>query len=198
MFSFSCGEDLEAVLSGGPSMFGKSSLSVRKWSPNMELNDSFFESALVWVRLPGLPLEYWVEDVFLGIANSFGELVVIDPMTAARKRLVYARICVNISQNMDLPSTIDINSKLGLWEQAIEFESLPFVCFSCKKAGHWAKACPSHPKRPVMTEKNIHKPVWKEKNNNKDCNKLEEKSGNLVNIPEHLKADSTDHPKDPP
>ncbi|XP_057853351.1 uncharacterized protein LOC131063516 [Cryptomeria japonica] len=58
VFSFSCGEDLEMILSGGPWMFGKSLLSLRKWSPNIELNDSFFESALVWVRLPSLPLEF--------------------------------------------------------------------------------------------------------------------------------------------
>lgn len=83
VLSFSYGEDLEMILSGGPWMFGKSSLSLRKWSPNMELNDFFFESAPVWMRLPGLPLEFWLEDVFLGIANSFGELVAIDPMIEA-------------------------------------------------------------------------------------------------------------------
>lgn len=184
---------MEAALSGGPWMFGKSSLSVRKWSPNMELNDSFFETASAWVRLPGLSLEYWVEDVFLGITNSFGELVAIDPITSSCKRLV---IYVNISQNMDLPSTIDISSKLGLWEQSIEFESLPFVCFSCKKAGHWAKACPSNPKKPVIT--NIHKQVWKEKNNNKEGNKLEGKSISYVNISEPSEGDRIDLPKNPP
>ncbi|XP_059076813.1 uncharacterized protein LOC131876055 [Cryptomeria japonica] len=164
------------ALSGGPWMFGKSSLSLRIWSPNMELNDSFFESALVWVRLPGLPLEFWLEDVFSGIANSFGELVAIDSMTAARKRLVYGRICVSISQNMDLPSSIKKNSKLGKWEQSIEFESLPFVCFSCKKAGHWAKACPSNPKN-VQKHNNHVKQIWKEKSNKNEDGKEEGGSG---------------------
>ncbi|XP_059068511.1 uncharacterized protein LOC131859016 [Cryptomeria japonica] len=158
----------------------------------MELNGSF-ESTLVWVMLPNLPLEFWVEDVFLGIANSFGELVAIDPMIAARKRLVYARICVNISQNMDLPSSIDISSKLGLWEQTIEFKSLPFVCFSYKKVGHWAKACPSNPKKPLKAN-NPHKQVWREKTNIKEDSRLEGGSG----IPSNLKDVTEDDRKASP
>ncbi|XP_059065573.1 uncharacterized protein LOC131857306 [Cryptomeria japonica] len=42
---------------------------------------------MVWVWLPGLPLEFWLEDVFSGNANSFGELVAIDAMIVAQKRL---------------------------------------------------------------------------------------------------------------
>lgn len=53
--------------------------------------------AHVWVRLLGLPLEYWHDDIFKGIAEVFGELLSIDPMTATRKRMVYARLCVRIS-----------------------------------------------------------------------------------------------------
>ncbi|XP_057837885.2 uncharacterized protein LOC131048058 [Cryptomeria japonica] len=176
------------TLSGGPWMFGKSSLSLRKWSPNMELNDSFFESAPIWVRLPGLLLEFWLEDVFSGIANSFGELVAIDPMTTTRKRLVYARICVNISQNKDLPSSIEINSKLEMWEQTTEFESLPFVCFSCKKVGHWAKVCPSNPKN-VQKPNNHVKQIWKEKTNKKEDSRAEGGSGLPSNLKDITKDD---------
>lgn len=62
-------------------MLGNSSLSLRKWSQKMELNDSFFEFSLVWVQLPGLPLEFWLEGMFSDIDKSFGELVAIESMT---------------------------------------------------------------------------------------------------------------------
>ena len=44
---------------------------------------------------------------------------------------------------MDLPESISLKSKLGIWDQRIEYESIPFACFHCKKAGHWAKKFPS-------------------------------------------------------
>lgn len=98
-------------------------------------------SAPVWTRLPGLPLKFWNEEVFKGIASSFGELLSIDPMTAKKSRLVFARICVNFNQMTDMPQSIEIISKLGKWTQVIEYESLPFACFNCKNLGHWAKSC---------------------------------------------------------
>lgn len=66
------------VLCGGPWSFGKSSLTIKKWEPNMDLSNAFFLTALIWVRIPGLPLEFWHEDIFNGIASSFGELIAVD------------------------------------------------------------------------------------------------------------------------
>lgn len=101
---------------------------------------------------------------------------------------MYARICVNISQNKDLPSSIEINSKLGMWEQTIEFESLPFVCFSCKKVGHWAKVFPSNPKN-VQKPNNHVKQIWKEKTNKKEDSRAEGGSGLPSNLKDITKDD---------
>ncbi|XP_059066415.1 uncharacterized protein LOC131857723 [Cryptomeria japonica] len=141
-FAFSCEEDLYVVLCGGPWVIGKTSLALKCWFPNLDLNDGSFSSAPVWVRVPSFPLEFWHEDVFKGLASSFGELLSVDPMMAARKRMVYARIYICISQNIDLPSSMDIISKLGKWTQPVEFETISFVCFHCKKYRHWDKKCP--------------------------------------------------------
>lgn len=85
-FQFTCKEDSKAVRSGGPWVIGKSSLALKKWSSRVDLSDSIFEMVPVWARLLGLPLEYWNTDIYSGIANSFGELLSIDTMTAAKKR----------------------------------------------------------------------------------------------------------------
>lgn len=158
-FNFSCEEDIVAVRCGGPWVIGKSSLALKKWTPNGIESGSCFEVVPVWLRPPRLPLEYWNEEVFRGIASSFKELLSIDQMTTARKRLVFARICVSIVQSSDLPSSIEIMSKLGNWVQKIEFETLPFVCFNYKKPRHWAKNYPNM----AMKSKNNTKKVWKEK-----------------------------------
>lgn len=87
LFNFNCKEDLNLVLCGGPWSFGKSSLTIKKWEPNMVLSNSFFLTTPIWARLPGLPLEFWHEDIFKGIAISFGELVALDNATATRSKL---------------------------------------------------------------------------------------------------------------
>lgn len=54
--------------------YGKHRLVVAKWhlasDPAKELN----KMALVWVKLPGLPLEFWYERILKSIGNSFGHL----------------------------------------------------------------------------------------------------------------------------
>ena len=56
---------------------------LQKWSPNLYAMDDSAIQAPVWVRLPGRPLEFWVEDVFQGIANTFGELLSLDLVTVS-------------------------------------------------------------------------------------------------------------------
>ena len=48
-FDFSCKEDMSHVLSESPWSFGRSSLILQKWFSKMDLNESFFQQASVWV-----------------------------------------------------------------------------------------------------------------------------------------------------
>ncbi|XP_057867264.1 uncharacterized protein LOC131074629 [Cryptomeria japonica] len=118
--TFSCKEDMSRVLCDGPWLIDKSMLALQKWSPKMDLNESFFVQAPVWVRLLGLPLEFWVEDVFKGIAISFGELLSMDPIAMARRRLTFAMIYVGVMQGTDMPLSIEINSRLKKMEPTFE------------------------------------------------------------------------------
>lgn len=70
-----------------------------------------------------------------------------------------------------MPEQINIVSKLRMWKQQIEYESIPFACFHCKKAGHWAKSCPLKPKGELKQAKLSakskmapEKKVWQVKN----------------------------------
>ena len=86
-FAFNYKEDLNMVLCVGPWLFGNSTLTIKKWEPNMDLSDAFFLTTPIWVRLPGLSLEFWHEDIFKGIASSFSELVVVDNLMASKSKL---------------------------------------------------------------------------------------------------------------
>ncbi|XP_057838675.2 uncharacterized protein LOC131048652 [Cryptomeria japonica] len=140
--AFLCKEHMLRVLCDGPWLIGKSMLALQKWSPKMDLNEFFSVQAPIWVGLSGLPLEFWVEYVFKGITSSFGELLSMDPITTVRRRLTFSRICVGVMKGTDMPLSIKINSRLGKWNQPMEYESVPFACFYCKKLGHMARKCP--------------------------------------------------------
>lgn len=146
-FSFSCEEDFRSVLAGGPWMLGKASLALKKWEPGFNPNDWKCNEAPIWVRLPSLPMEFWGEEIFAGIVAIFGDVISIDPMTATKRCLVYARLCVNIKQSSNLSFEVDLFSKLSRWMQKFEYESISFVCFHCKKVGHWTRQCLSKPKK---------------------------------------------------
>ena len=77
-----------------------------------------------------------MEDVFKGIANTFEELLSLDSITVSRRRLNYARFCVGVSRGIDLLKSITLKSKVEVWDQRLEYESIPFACFHCKKIGH--------------------------------------------------------------
>jgi hypothetical protein len=168
-FRFTCLEDLTKALCGGPWLIGKSTLALKKWKPNMDLSGSFVESAPVWIKLPGLPMEFWNENIFRGIASILGDLLAIDSATAARSRLVHARLCVNVAKDLNLPKHIEISSRLGVWNQPIEYESFPFACYICFQTGHPALKCPNKKaddfKRDVDPKKSS-KMVWKAKPSN--------------------------------
>ena len=87
---------------------GRSTLILQKWTSNLDLNNDFLTQTPVWIRLPKIPLGYWHEDVFDGIARSFGELLSIDHVTVAKKRLTYARICVGVLEGQDMPQVIEL------------------------------------------------------------------------------------------
>lgn len=69
------------------------------------------------------------------IFASFGHIILVDPMNATKRHLVYARLCVNVQQSTNLSFEIDLFSKLGRWVQKVEYESIPFAGFHYKKSG---------------------------------------------------------------
>lgn len=141
-FEFSCLEDLSSILCEGQWGIGRSTLVLQKWSSNMNLNDSFLMQAPVWVRLPEFPLEFWNEDVFVGLASTFGELLSTDPITASKRHLKFSRICIGVREGIDMPAFMAFHSKLGVHNQKLVYETIPFTYFLCLKADHKANQCP--------------------------------------------------------
>ena len=74
----------------------------------------------------------------MGIVRTFGKLLSMDLITASTCHLNYAHICIRVSEGTDMPEFIALHSKLGVHNQKIIYETIPFACFLCLKAGHKA------------------------------------------------------------
>ena len=88
-FNFTTKEDFNWVLSR-TWYFGKHCLALSRWHPNFDASLELKKLALVWVRLPSLPLEFWDEKILRWVGNSFGHFVTTDKVTMLKSRLVYA------------------------------------------------------------------------------------------------------------
>lgn len=128
-----------------------------KWKPGFDPSAELNHMAPVWVRLPGLPLESWDEQIFRWIGNSFGCFVAVDSVTLNKSRLVYARFCVNVTINKALPNFISLKPKWGKWSQAIVYKNATLYCQKCNTQGHSYMDC----KAPVVVEPKIkNKAIW--------------------------------------
>ena len=83
----------------------------------------------------------------MGIAQTFGELLSTDPITTSKCHIYFAYICIGVSEGTYMPAIVDLHSKLGVHTQKLIYETIPFACFLCLKAGHKAHQCPSVEKR---------------------------------------------------
>ncbi|GLJ36434.1 hypothetical protein SUGI_0731620 [Cryptomeria japonica] len=63
LFKFNAKEDLIYVLSGSLA-YGNHFLTLAKWKPRFDPSAKLNHMAPVWVRLHGLPLEFWDEQIF--------------------------------------------------------------------------------------------------------------------------------------
>lgn len=107
----------------------------------------------LWVRLYGVPLEYWTAQGLSHLASAVGRPLYTDKMTASRRRIGYARVCVEVDAAKNLVKEFDLLGDNGQWLRVYaEYDWIPSVCNSCKVFGHSSSACPKMSKPSLSTQ----------------------------------------------
>ncbi|KAH9297855.1 hypothetical protein KI387_029537, partial [Taxus chinensis] len=75
------------------------------------------------------------------VDNTLGTFVVVDNATLTKSRVVCVRFCIYSLMGSSLPKSISLHSKLGSWEQKIDFENCPLRCEKCQGWGHAKNQC---------------------------------------------------------
>ncbi|XP_016186131.1 uncharacterized protein LOC107627827 [Arachis ipaensis] len=131
-------EDLDFALTGGPWKIFDHYLAIRPWKPNFNPVEATVDTIAAWVRLPGLAIEYYDEEMLKKIGNVIGQTMKVDVNTAEKSRGKFARLCVQLDLTAPLVAQYSINGvKYG-----VEYEGLYNICFACGMVGHEQNNCP--------------------------------------------------------
>ncbi|CAN1156360.1 hypothetical protein LINPERHAP2_LOCUS20905 [Linum perenne] len=122
---------------GGPWMVGEHYVVIQDWRPYFQPEDSPISTLRVWVRLPGVPLEYYDAAILTIIGNRIGKTVRLDETTLEGSGGNFSRICVEVDLSKPLLSKYRLRRRV----QHIEYEGLHTICFSCGCYEHTLDHC---------------------------------------------------------
>ncbi|MQL99418.1 hypothetical protein Taro_032141, partial [Colocasia esculenta] len=118
-------DDLKQVLDGFWCIRGHP-LVIRRWTPELQMEKESLSSMPIWVKFPGLPLRWWTARGLSKIASLLGGPLHMDSLTATRKRLHFARVCVLVDVHAEFPSEVVIQNADGSFDTVlVEYEWKP-------------------------------------------------------------------------
>ncbi|GAV80399.1 LOW QUALITY PROTEIN: DUF4283 domain-containing protein, partial [Cephalotus follicularis] len=122
-------------------------LVIRKWSSDMP----GMQDDPVWVKLSGVPVQYWMKLGLSHIASVIGKPLYMDVNTTKRHSLSFARICIEIDATSSFRNRIVLELENGCTTKiGIEYPCKPAACNLCKVFDHSNKTCPKAVRREWM------------------------------------------------
>ena len=126
IFNFDSVDHATNVLERAPWHMANKPLVLKHGQPNMQFLKDDLARVPVWVRLYNVPLEYWTITGLSCVASAIGVPLHADHTTLLRKRLSYARVCIEIDASKMLVK---------------EYEWIPSKCSNCNIFGHTTALC---------------------------------------------------------
>ncbi|XP_026443170.1 uncharacterized protein LOC113343063 [Papaver somniferum] len=134
-------EDRDRILNVEAWMFEQQKLNLMEWFHGFDAEKHNTSHATVWVKFPGLPVEYWIEKNLLAFGKSLGTPVVVYKGTLDHEYGYYASVLIDI--NFAELDTDGIHIMVGgrdFW-QPIEIQKRPKFRTKCKIIGHVDSKC---------------------------------------------------------
>ncbi|XP_038974092.1 uncharacterized protein At4g02000-like [Phoenix dactylifera] len=144
-FPFRSERDRDAAMEARPWLVAGQLLAMERWRPNFVSETNQLCRAVVWLRLPSLPMEYWTEEIIWDIVAKVGRPLALDKVTDQGRKLGFARVKVELDACVPIRPGTFIQVGSDLYWQAFRYENLPIFCYKCTRLGHEEGACPFPP-----------------------------------------------------
>lgn len=117
----------------------------------------------VWVKLPGLPMQFSTDSAFISVGNTLGKFLNIDISYLRTHECGVARILVSLNPREGLADAINLKYRDIEFFQILDYENLPFRCHCCHQYGHLDWECPlgHRQRRGQRRSRNIQKTLQK-------------------------------------
>ena len=178
LFKFDTVEQADSILDRAPWHMVNHPMVLKKWQPNLQLDKEEFKRVPVWVRLMNVPFEYWTPKGLSCVASAVGKPLYADKITLTKKRMSFARVCVEIDASEEMITDFDLCCPNGDWITVhAVFEWIPIRCTTCGVLGHVVGHCVRHnqphvgskePKKWVQVTTNKQGTVMAEKKTSED------------------------------
>ena len=99
-------EEAEWVMENGSRIFRGEAMHLEWWTPSTGCEGKTYQDSEVWIKVFGLPLHLWTEDILKKLGDRCGGFVFMDKETTYRKDLRWARILVKNSSSRK-PSSVN-------------------------------------------------------------------------------------------
>ncbi|XP_019161164.1 PREDICTED: uncharacterized protein LOC109157779 [Ipomoea nil] len=137
---FTLAADYRHVLLDGPRKVYNCYAIPQRWQPDFDPFTAKMEKITVWVRLPGLPVEYFQESKARKILSFIEKPMKLDLNTSGVEKVRFARAAVEVDLRKPLVSMVWVSDRV----QPVEYEGLHVICFECGEVGHASSKCPKN------------------------------------------------------
>jgi hypothetical protein len=142
---FGCMEDMKKALDGSPWMIGKHAVILQMYDASLKPSDVCFSSMDLWVNILNLPLGWMEEKLGTRAALLIGKVVKVDvgPDGKASGPFLRAKVAVDLQKPLRRGVMLKTNKDSTPDWFEIQYEKLPFYCYSCGFLGHMDLECPT-------------------------------------------------------
>lgn len=133
--------DRDRALEGTPWMVGRHAVILQDHNPRLRPSEIRFDSMTIWIRILDLPFEWMNKKKGLKIAKVVDKncSVDVDEFGIASGTFLRAKVAVPFDQPLRRWVTIRREGRDECF--LLQYEKLPFYCFSCGLIGHGELEC---------------------------------------------------------
>lgn len=130
------------VLDGGPYFIAHRPLLLQKWQLVLVVEKLSLQKSPLWVKLWKVPLELFTVDGLSHNASATGVLLYMDKAIEQRRRVHFARVCIEVGYGDELHDAITVDiKKVGQVEVLVEYSWKHAMCSLCYVFGHEDQTC---------------------------------------------------------